>query len=620
MADGVVVDRRSDKRLDHFLYKAANKLQAASNEAVTAMMIMALFVSEACGRSGQAPKEMFSRCQKHLERVKLEARTKPLLLGSLLGDPSTKKKQEGFLGVGLARHRALLFKVLADSTDNPDTFSTLECDEHQAAAWNTVTLNGTDFVVDVLLDPGALYEAGSAKHLEYVRLADPFNRSDRFATISGREDLRGRVPRPIWHVEPKSLLCGRASGDTLGRGGFGEVFKGIWEGTAVAIKVVKVKNPTDLEVLDFLLEIALLARLSHPNVMRFWRGCVELDEGRRSLLLVTEFAERGGLSSLLHGHGGRKLESVLSFQQNLWLSLGIAQGTHYLHACKVLHLDLKSPNVLIDNSWEPKICDFGLAKICAASEGAQAAMKTTIRGVSPIWAPPEMFDDEAGGMTDKADVYSYGIILFEIFFRALPYTEVGMKMLPQAKYDGLMPLFPKDAPPDCSALLRHCYARKPIARPSMASVLTSIREIAQARQLSLVDVVMPPWEEELAPANGPQVLRLPWADGATPTEQAKLAAQEPGQRAARQKERLERLGDERRELLVRLRQARERRRQMQLEHLGKPFLTGEREGRFGGTADEVDAKTSVVDAKCSASRKGEAPRAGDSKRACCSLL
>lgn len=614
MADGVLINRSQDKRLDQFLYKAYNKLQKASSEPVTAMMVMALFVSEACGRSSQAPKDMYTRCQKHLERVRREASGRPVLLGSLLGDASGAKKENAFLGVGLARHRALLFKVLADSLDDSDTFSTLECDERKVAAWNTVTLNGAEFIVDVLLDPGALYEAGSAKHQEYVRLADPGHlNATRFDTISCRADLRGLVPRPCWHVEPKDLLCGRNSGDTLGRGGFGEVFRGIWQGGTVAVKVVKVKEPTDYEVLDFLLEIALLARLSHPNVMRFWRGCVELDEGRRSLLLVTEFVERGGLSSLLHGYGGRKLTTVLSMQQNLWLAFGIAQGTHYLHACKVLHLDLKSPNVLIDSSWVPKICDFGLAKISAASEGAQA-FKTTIRGVSPIWAPPEMFDDEAGGMTDKADVYSYGIILYEIFFRCLPYQEVGMKGLPQAKYDGLLPLFPRDAPEDCAALLRKCYARTASTRPSMALILTRLRELAKARGLSLVDVVMPSWEDELVSPKEKKA-RGSAPRGEPTREQAHAARLRGAERAAKQKQRIERLAQERRDLVSRLKQARERRRQMQIEHLGMPLLTGEKDEWLGGNEHEVAAESSAVDANAAQNEKAKS-----SKRACCRIL
>lgn len=75
------------------------------------------------------------------------------------------------------------------------------------------------------------------------------------------------------------------------------------------------QDPTDHDVLDFILEIALLSKLNHPNIMRFWRGCAEISGGRRSLLLVTEFVEKGGLSTLLHGHGGPRLEAELTSAQ-----------------------------------------------------------------------------------------------------------------------------------------------------------------------------------------------------------------------------------------------------------------------------------------------------------------
>ncbi|CAE7610666.1 unnamed protein product, partial [Symbiodinium pilosum] len=73
--------------------------------------------------------------------------------------------------------------------------------------------------------------------------------------------------------------------------------------------------------------------------------------------------------------------------------------------------------VLLNSSWQPKLCDFGLAKI-----REQTALQTTLRGVSPIWAPPEIFDDKGGGVTEKVDVYSFGVILFELSTRKLPYA------------------------------------------------------------------------------------------------------------------------------------------------------------------------------------------------------
>merc|ERR1719210_1029328 len=115
------------------------------------------------------------------------------------------------------------------------------------------------------------------------------------------------------------LVYSRDSKSRLGKGGFGEVFRGTWAESPVAIKVVTAGDPTDYDVLDFVLEIALLSKLSHPNVMRFWRGCAEVTCGKRSLLMVTENIDRGGLSSILHGHGGPRFHAEFSLPQTLIL-------------------------------------------------------------------------------------------------------------------------------------------------------------------------------------------------------------------------------------------------------------------------------------------------------------
>merc|ERR1712190_540084 len=94
--------------------------------------------------------------------------------------------------------------------------------------------------------------------------------------------------------------------------------------------------------------------------------------------------------------------------------------------------------------------------------------QTTLRGVSPIWAPPEMFDDRAGSMNEKADVYSFGIVFFELLCRQLPFQEVSQRNLPKAKFEGILPQVPKDVPDDCANLVRSCCAHKPTARPSMS--------------------------------------------------------------------------------------------------------------------------------------------------------
>jgi len=482
----VVVDRRSDSALGEFVNRTAKKLVRASDP-VTKVMLTSLLVSEALGRSGEHAATVRQRCEQ-LVVERLDPATGAIHLGAILheqqqGMPGNLKQRKP--GAGTSRHRAVLFKALADWLSIAPCAL---CRDEAATTWNTVLVEGEPFVVDVMFDPGALYEENSGKASEYLRRLQqesrdsssssgtsvPSRRSQSVAAPSVQQNLGGRMLRPSWHVEPWEVEFDRR--DRAGRGGFGEVFHGGWAGQMVAVKEVRDASPTDGDICDFILEISLLSRLSHPNVIRFWRGCVDLRGGHRTLLLVTEWMDRGVLSSLLH----ESQEPNLTFGQTLALAAGIARGIAYLHHVKILHLDLKSPNVLLNSAFQPKLCDFGLAKL-----REQTSLHTTLRGVSPIWAPPEVFDEQAGGVTEKADVYSFGIVLFELATRKLPYADVSQMSLPRVKARGQLPKFPDDMDADVMEFVKLCLSHRATARPAMHGVVTRIQQLARKRSMDL---------------------------------------------------------------------------------------------------------------------------------------
>ncbi|CAE8630963.1 unnamed protein product, partial [Polarella glacialis] len=226
--------------------------------------------------------------------------------------------------------------------------------------------------------------------------------------------------------------------------------------------------------------------LNHPNIVRFWRGSTEIRNGTRSLLMVTEFVKQGSLSRLLHGHGGPALPEPLTLPQALSFGLDIARGVQYLHTQRILHLDLKSPNVLCAPVWTAKLCDFGLAKM----RGEQTAVQSTLQGVSPVWAPPEMFE-KGEGLTEKADVYSFGVIFFELLTKQVPFSEVSPAQLPASKLAGHLPKVPAAVPADCAGLVHQCCAARPASRPSMNGALARVRELAQAHNVTLSEVRPP---------------------------------------------------------------------------------------------------------------------------------
>jgi len=361
--------------------------------------------------------------------------------------------------------------------------------------WNQVNIDEAIYVVDVMFDPGALYPSPSAKATQYCKMLGELEparyggepRTQVPLPPSYFKDVDGKMLRPPWHVEPWELNFERR--DRIGKGGFGEVYHGSWAGTRVAIKEIRDSSPTDAEVVDFILEIALLSQLNHPNIVRLWRGSTQISDrnGSRSLLMVTEYVRTGSLSQLLHGHGGPALPEPLTLEQALSMGMDIARGVQYLHGHKILHLDLKSPNVLCAPVWTAKLCDFGLAKI----RGEHTLVHSTLQGVSPVWAPPEMLDDLTGGLTEKADVYSFAIVFLELLSQKVPFREFHAAQLAPAKLQGHLPKIPDGVPADCSELIFQCCAAKPNTRPPISGAVARLREMARARNFNLAEVEPP---------------------------------------------------------------------------------------------------------------------------------
>lgn len=467
----LLVDRRLDHRLGSMLENASRQL-CKCTDPVTKMMAAALLVSEVLGRSGSDVRAIEERC-KDLTLERMDGSSGVIQLGALLAEkPGAHDGGRRQLGAGGAKHRSVLLKALADWLELAPCAlrRSAEC----GATWNVVTLSGGSYLVDVLFDPGAMYEEGSARAAAYLARLQPEGGSSGAAAPSAQEDAASRMVRPPWHAEPWEVEFSRR--DRAGRGGFGEVFRGTWAGQPVAVKEVKDASPTDMEVCQFILEISLLSGLSHPNIVRFWRGCVDLRGGGRTLLLVTEWMDRSVLSELLH----EAQDQALSVGQCLVLALAIARGVAYLHEVGVLHLDLKSPNVLLNSAFQAKLCDFGLAKV-----REKVGAHTTLRGVSPVWAPPEMFDESVGGITEKADVYSFGIVAFELFTRQLPFTEVSQMQLTRAKSRGQLPKLPPGLDADLADFVRVCLLQRPGGRPAMQGAIAQLQHIAGQRRIDL---------------------------------------------------------------------------------------------------------------------------------------
>ncbi|NP_001307158.1 serine/threonine protein kinase Pto [Solanum lycopersicum] len=183
----------------------------------------------------------------------------------------------------------------------------------------------------------------------------------------------------------------------IGEGAFGKVYKGVLrDGTKVALKRQNRDSRQGIE--EFGTEIGILSRRSHPHLVSLIGYCDE----RNEMVLIYDYMENGNLKSHLTGSD---LPSM-SWEQRLEICIGAARGLHYLHTNGVMHRDVKSSNILLDENFVPKITDFGLSKT-----RPQLYQTTDVKGTFG-YIDPEYFIK--GRLTEKSDVYSFGVVLFEV--------------------------------------------------------------------------------------------------------------------------------------------------------------------------------------------------------------
>ncbi|XP_064864781.1 mitogen-activated protein kinase kinase kinase 7-like isoform X1 [Oncorhynchus nerka] len=242
--------------------------------------------------------------------------------------------------------------------------------------------------------------------------------------------------------------------EVVGRGAFGVVCKAKWKGKDVAIKTIE----SESERKAFIVELRQLSRVNHPNIVKLYGSC------NIPVCLVMEYAEGGSLYNVLHG--AEPLPYYTASHAMSWC-FQCSQGVAYLHGMKpkaLIHRDLKPPNLLlVAGGTVLKICDFGTA--C----DIQTHM-TNNKG-SAAWMAPEVF--EGINYSEKCDVFSWGIILWEVITRRKPFDEIGGPAfrIMWAVHNGTRPPLIKSLPKPIESLMTRCWSKDPSQRPSMEEIV-----------------------------------------------------------------------------------------------------------------------------------------------------
>lgn len=275
----------------------------------------------------------------------------------------------------------------------------------------------------------------------------------------------------------------------LGEGGYGIVYKGkLRSGPYVAVKMMQQSMASEQE---FISEVRTIGRIHHVNIVQLIGFCIE----GTKCALVYEFLPNGSLDRYIFNQEmGESL--LLGYGKMFDIALGVARGIEYLHqGCdmQILHFDIKPHNILLDENFNPKISDFGLAKLYPI--GADSMINLTAARGTIGYMAPEMFYKNIGGISYKADVYSFGMLLMEMASRRKnmnPFAEdMSQIYFPSWIYDQIYAgkiIEIKDATEEERRMVKKimlvalwCIQMKPSDRPSMNKVVEMLENDAEPK-------------------------------------------------------------------------------------------------------------------------------------------
>ncbi|XP_078176854.1 protein kinase superfamily protein [Carex rostrata] len=523
----VLVDRLIDPTLQKLEKEAQDIFSRCKLDCTMLVQGIAKLVADAMGGTVQNAEEMQQRWDQKRCELCVCLKNVVIPLGSI--------------SIGLSRHRALLFKVLADRinlpcklvrgsyytgtddgavnfvkvdsfgeymvdlmgapgtlipTEMPATFFQLHDNAFQSVVRNIhqdeqnthrqdVQIKDTSsFLVTDTMDPpcaeklqvmlsqnSALpdnlipdpsLDISSEFELKSNLLLDGSSSSKVGGNSPLKQERLGSVMDDVLEVEiPWENL---RFGERIGLGSYGEVYRADWNGTEVAVKKFLDQDLSGDSLEQFRYEVNIMSRLRHPNVVLFM-GAVTRPP---NLSILTEFLPRGTLYRLLH-----RPSVSLDEKMRIKMALDVARGMNYLHVSHppVVHRDLKSSNLLVDKNWVVKVSDFGLSRL---KHNTFLSSKSTAG--TPEWMAPEVLRNEPSN--EKCDVYSFGVILWELATMRKPWSGLNsMQVVGAVGFQNKRLEIPTELHPLVAEIISSCWDNDPCNRPSFAQLMASLKQL-----------------------------------------------------------------------------------------------------------------------------------------------
>jgi serine/threonine protein kinase len=258
-------------------------------------------------------------------------------------------------------------------------------------------------------------------------------------------------------------------GPRIGKGSFAVVYEGKYAGTHVAVKEILCEPAVAREdwMAAFAKECTLMLQLRHPNVMLFMGACVTDDK----LYMVTELLPRGSVYDVYSNKRLDRGVSALQFCINV--ALDGSRGMQYLHSLDppLIHRDIKSANILLDENYTGKVADFGLSRFKDSS-------RTMTMVGSPLWVAPEVLRAER--FAEPCDVYSFAIVMWEMATLCEPFPGMGSNTVMKGVCKGyLRPEKTRDIPDDLWGIMQLMWADDPKERPTFGQVVNRLQDLKE---------------------------------------------------------------------------------------------------------------------------------------------